>query len=162
MLAHWLARRLIRRALRRSPDFVIGGADSPYLRRWWLWPRNRWCNAYLHQLLRDDDDRALHDHPWANLTLVLLGSYVEVMPLARTRWPLERRLMVRTRLAGEVVVRRATAPHRLMVPAGPCWTLFLTGPRVREWGFWCPHEWRHWRRFTNPADGGATIGRGCE
>ncbi|MGE4307333.1 MAG: hypothetical protein AB7E24_25275 [Novosphingobium sp.] len=32
--------------MQRSPDFVIG---DNYLRRWWVVPRNRFCNAYLHE-----------------------------------------------------------------------------------------------------------------
>jgi len=32
---------------------------------------------------------------------------------------------------------------------------------VRRWGFHCKHGWVHWRDFTNPADGGRTVGRGC-
>jgi hypothetical protein len=64
----------------REPDCVIGPPDNPYLRRWWLIPRNRWFNLYLHNILRDDDDRALHDHPWANLSILLRGAYREVTP----------------------------------------------------------------------------------
>src|SRR3546814_8204117 len=42
----------------RKPDITIGGEDNPYLRRWYIIPRNRWFNVYLHEFLRDDDDRA--------------------------------------------------------------------------------------------------------
>lgn len=46
--------------------------------------------------------------------------------------------------------------------ATPAITLFITGPRVREWGFWCPKiGWRHWRVFTDP-DNTGQIGRGCD
>ena len=48
---------------RRPPDFVIGGADRPYMRRWYLVPKNTQLNVYLHHFRRSDDDRALHDHP---------------------------------------------------------------------------------------------------
>src|SRR5690606_3622328 len=74
----------------RDPDFIIG-ADAeggPYLLRWYVTPWRRWKehaehrptwwnqakarvsrllpNLYVHVFLRDDDDRALHDHPsWA-------------------------------------------------------------------------------------------------
>ena len=41
-----------------KPHFVIGGADDPYMLRWYLIPRNRRFNIYLHKFLRDDDDRA--------------------------------------------------------------------------------------------------------
>lgn len=75
------ANALIARAQRRLPDFVIGGHANPYLLRWWLIPRNRVFNIYLHKFLRDDDDRALHDHPWFWCSIMLRGEYVEVSAL---------------------------------------------------------------------------------
>src|SRR3546814_4215417 len=65
---------------RRPPNFVIGGQQDPYMRRWWVIPRNRFINIYLHQVLRPDDDRALHDHPWINLSIILDGGYWEITP----------------------------------------------------------------------------------
>src|SRR5690606_8416676 len=69
----------LRVVLARQPDFIVGAdnPEGPYLERWYLLPRNRVLNVYLHRFLRDDDDRALHDHPWAWLSLLLQGSYVE-------------------------------------------------------------------------------------
>lgn len=133
----------------RAPDCVIGPPDNPYLRRWWLIPRNRWFNLYLHNILRDDDDRALHDHPWVNLSIVLRGAYREVTPLGAY-----------LRKRGSFVFRSATASHRLEVESGPVWTLFITGPVVREWGFHCPKAWVPWREFVKPGSPGE-VGRGC-
>lgn len=172
-LAHWL----IDRAYRRDPDIVIGGEASPYLRRWWLIPRNPFFNVYLHQFLRSDDDRALHDHMYFNCSIVLRGRYFEHTIAAggvhhRT-----------TRIAGDVVFRSPWKAHRIelfrrwlppvLLPDGslsrqsigelPCWSLFITGPRLREWGFHCPKAgWIHWRAFTDPATQGRTVGRGCD
>lgn len=150
----------------RPPDFIIGGQTKPYMLRWWLIPRNRWFNIYLHKLLRDDDDRALHDHPWANVSILLKGSYREVMPnFAGQRTPYARiadlpmRAKVRSR--GSVVFRRATDSHRLEVVDGPVWSLFITGPVQRKWGFHCPKGWRDWDEFVAKDDPGA-VGRGCE
>lgn len=141
------------RTFHRPPDFIIGGAENPYLLRWYVIPRNRWFNIYLHKLVRDDDDRALHDHPWWNLSIILKGSYYEVTPEAAGIW----------RRRGNVVLRSPTAAHRLFLPGWEacCWTLFLTGPRIREWGFHCPQGWRHWKEFT-AGDRGERVGRGCE
>lgn len=72
--------RLLRIADSRPPDVVIGGEATPYTRRWWVIPRNRWFNVYLHHFLQSDDDRALHDHPWWNASLLLSGSYREHVP----------------------------------------------------------------------------------
>lgn len=166
-----LARILIRRGLRRPPDFVIGDRSNPYLRRWWLIPRNRIVNAYLHEVLRDDDDRALHDHPWPSCSVILRGGYYEELPVDGSGEAARQRITARRwRAPGSVTFRRASAPHRLIThrdrqPDGStiprvCWSLFLTGPRLRTWGFWCSWGWRPWREFVNTDDPGQP-GRGC-
>jgi hypothetical protein len=152
-----LAERLIQRCTRRAPDVVIGGHDNPYLRRWFVIPRNRFFNVYLHEFLRSDDDRALHDHPWVNCSVLLRGGYVEhtIAPGG---------IHVRTeRWAGSVAFRMSgKTAHRIELPYGPCWTLFITGPRYRSWGFHCPEQgWVRWDRFTAPNDPGS-IGPGCD
>ncbi|WP_390342310.1 hypothetical protein ACFJIS_18860 [Variovorax boronicumulans] len=155
-LAASIAARLIGISDRRPPDFVIGSAQDPYLLRWWLLPRNPVLNVYLHCFLRSDDDRALHDHPWANLSVLLRGKYLEHTIDAGG-------IHHRRQLAAGNVRLRAlgTMAHRVELHEGACWTLFITGPRYREWGFHCPDEgWIHWERFTAEDDPGA-IGRGC-
>lgn len=134
---------------RRPADFVIGDG---YLYRWWVIPRNKIFNIYLHGIVRDDDDRALHDHPWWNVSLILSGSYIEHMPGSRSR---------RLR-AGDVVFRRARALHLLSIPDGVeiVWSLFVTGPKLRTWGFACPQGWRPWYEFVDPNNIGMP-GRGC-
>lgn len=144
----------------RAPDFVIGEADSPYLLRWWVIPRNRWFNIYLHNFRRSDDDRALHDHPWVNLSLILLGEYFEHCQDGSVRL----RRPWRPWAFWRFVVRGAVTAHRVELSKGaePVWTLFITGPKVREWGFLCPQGWRHWQEFCAVREGGNAIGKGCE
>ena len=73
--------RIIDWAAARSPDFIIGGHEDPYLLRWFLIPRNPVFNVYVHLFLRSDEDRALHDHPWAaNCSILLEGQYLEHTP----------------------------------------------------------------------------------
>jgi len=132
----------------RPADFVIG--DS-YLLRWWVIPRNDRCNVYLHEFRRSDDDRALHDHPWQSTSCLLFGRYFEHTP----EGVFERR-------AGDVSSRAAEALHRVeLAPGETAISLFITGPKVREWGFACPQGWRHWREFVDERDSGA-VGRGCD
>lgn len=151
-LFRW-ARALI--ATRPRPDFSIipKGLANPYLCRWFVIPRNPLANIYLHLVLESDDDRALHDHPWCSLSIILHGRYLEHLADGRV---LERK-------AGDLIGRCASTPHRLeIIPGESCVTLFLTGPRTRSWGFHCPNGWKHHREYT--ADEGAlsTTGRGCE
>jgi hypothetical protein len=150
----------------RAPDFVIGKPGSVYMNRWYVIPRNRLFNIYLHQVLRSDDDRALHDHPWLNLSVVLKGGYREVMPASRPSndWPVPPQWSV-WRGPGSIVLRRPTAAHRLEIDpvaanGETCWSLFVTGPNVRGWGFWCPRGWKPWREFVDMTNTGA-IGPGC-
>jgi hypothetical protein len=164
MLPRFIARillaigdRLIDISIQRPPDFVIGGVEDPYLLRWWILPRNTVFNVYLHCFLRSDDDRALHDHPWANASLLLRGQYLEhtIAPGGIHHRRELREGDVRIRLTGRIA-------HRVELINGWCWTLFFTGPRYREWGFHCPDAgWIHWKRFTASEDKGA-IGKGCE
>lgn len=144
-------------AMRGPPDFVIGEPANPYLIRWWAIPRNRFFNIYLHEIRRSDDDRALHDHPWVNCSILLAGGYREHRILAGGVH--DHRL----RLAGSLTFRGPRAAHRLeVVPGlGTTISLFITGPIVRHWGFHCPDAgWRHWLDFTGPARKGQ-VGRGC-
>jgi hypothetical protein len=141
----------------RAPDFIVGDPAAPYLRRWWIIPRNRWFNVYLHHFLRSDDDRALHDHPWWNVSILLRGEYLEHMPGG----------VVKRRRPGVPVLRSAEAAHRVELIGGyPVWSLFITGPRIREWGFHCSKGWKHWRDFVAPGTGagtgGSQTGQGCD
>jgi hypothetical protein len=174
--------RLLQKAIHpiwRKPDFIVGGQEDPYLLRWFIIPRNRFFNIYLHKFVRDDDDRALHDHPWHSLSLSLWGEYWDItdsnMRLVRPLRFIFRSATHthRVELFKEVACQDCGAagapsdgcycyyPGRAIIRARPAWTLFITGPRLREWGFHCPQGWRHWREYCEPSDSGK-VGRGCD
>lgn len=150
---------VVKKAQSRPPNFVVGPREVPYLRRWWVIPRNPVFNIFVHQFLASDDDRALHDHPWWSWSLLLKGTYVEH---TIEEGGIHLRI---TYTPGSFHFRRGRFAHRIeIVPHKHpcCWTLFITGPRYREWGFHCPEQgWVHWKRFTSPADKGQ-IGAGCD
>lgn len=129
-------------------DVTIG---HNYLYRWFVIPHNRFLNVYLHKFVGSDDDRALHDHPWWNCSVILAGSYREHLPGGVSR----------IRNTFDIVCRPAHFTHRVEILTGTVWTLFITGPKVREWGFWCPKGWVHWTKFCDPADPYGKIGKGC-
>lgn len=141
-----------------DPDFIIGpglNGVPDYIRRWWVIPRNSFSNIYLHLTQRDDEDRALHDHPWPSRSVILQGGYIEVTPEGAFE-----------RMPGDVIERLAEDAHRLVLRRDddgnpiPCISMFFTGPKVREWGFHCPKGWVHWRDFTAGVQG-ELVGRGC-
>lgn len=139
-----------------KPHFIIGGEDDPYLLRWYLLPRNRFFNLYLHKFMRDDDDRALHDHPWWFVSLMLKGNYRELTDAG-----------IEIRTAPSVAYRTATHRHRIVLDRRcdgslvPCWTLVLTGAKKRLWGFYCPKGFVPWFDFVAQDDAG-NVGRGCD
>jgi hypothetical protein len=154
--------------VKRKPDLIIGPASNPYLMRWHVL-RLFGYQLSIHKTVRDDDDRALHDHSGWNISVILRGGYLE--------WftpPGASPVNCIWRGVGSIVFRRATTPHRLTlsrhihdgVPVA-AWSLWLRGPPTREWGFHCPKGWRHWKEYCLVPDyskPGATseIGKGCD
>ena len=136
----------------RPPDFVIG---DRYMERWWVIRRNRFFNIYLHRFWHSDDDRALHDHPWFNLSYLLKGAYVEHTISAGGVHHARRYE------TGNVKFRLPWAAHRIEINEAPVWSLFVTGPVLRTWGFHCEKGWRPWQQFVDKTDKGS-VGRGCD
>lgn len=128
-------------SLYRPPDLIIAPAGvGEYLFRWYVVPRNHEGNVYFHVQTASDPERPLHDHPWDNTSVILAGGYMEIIDTEPeidhpTRYTVRRR-------KGDVIHRPATWAHRLILPLGARYTmsLFMTGPKVRKWGFW--HEGR--------------------
>lgn len=158
-LPGWIVRllfaRLQRTAKSRAPDVRIGKPDDDYMLRWWVIPRNRFFNIYLHNFLRSDDDRALHDHPWLNMSILLDGRYTEH---TIADGGVHRRVEYS---AGDIKLRGPKYAHRVELTHGACWSLFITGPVMRDWGFHCPQGWRHHTEFVDSNNSGH-IGRGCD
>ncbi len=124
----------------KTADLILAPDGVPYLYRWHVVPRNDRGNVYFHIQVRSDPERPLHDHPWDNTSVILSGGYDEdwftpgfegmcVSPMIHRR--------------GAVTRRSAEMAHRLHLPIGIPYTmtLFTTGPKIREWGFWYPHGW---------------------
>lgn len=168
LMPHWVTRRVAaclrlvmmeRIARVREPDFqVVRNDRDVYLRRWWVIPRNDDFNIYLHNMLRDDDP-ILHDHMYVSHSLCLDGVlrevYQEYPPIGS----------IETRMVGEgdVTIRSPGMAHQLIVIV-EAWTIFVTGPRVKQWGFWCPKGFRHWSKYVatnqDPSVRGNGVGSG--
>jgi hypothetical protein len=143
---------------KRSPDFVHRAPDGrPIFNRWHLVPRNTLVNVYLHEFVASDSDPEMHDHPYANVSYILEGRYIEER-MGRRRSAAKRRYWV-PKKTGDLLLRWPSTPHRiLMRPDETCWSLFVTGPRVRQWGFHCTSGWVPWKKYVDRRSGG---GSGC-
>lgn len=141
---NWLVDKLIARA-KRTPFVHLYHADgSPYMMRYWLLGRdgekNSWWPAIrLHHICTKDNDRHLHDHPWAFISVVLRGKYIEQRPvdISPTGFVGEHEYTYSTvRREGSVAFRWWTDRHyiRYVTPGG-VWTLFVRFKRMHGWGF---------------------------
>lgn len=141
-----------------DPNLIISPDGEPYLYRWYL-KRKPEVSLYFHVQTRSDPERSLHDHPWDNTSVILAGKYTEefephpenVAPEYFDRWT----PIVHTWKTGAVIQRKATTAHRLILPDGVLYamTLFMTGPRIREWGFWYPDGFHHHSEHETTVDG---------
>jgi hypothetical protein len=135
-----------------------------YMLRWWHIKRNAYFNWYLHNVLRSDDDTALHDHPWWSFSLVLDGGYYE-HTIAKggvhyMKWfgpgqmhfrpfgSCAHRLQLPTEKIDDASMTQMAHSVDLDITAYkdrqvemPATTMFLTGPVLRRWGFHHPERW---------------------
>ena len=137
----------------RKPDLIIAPDKKPYLYRWHIVHQQKFANVYFHIQVASDPERPLHDHPWDNTSVILSGGYDEIwdpLPWLGISTDTVRRLR-----KGDVVHRTAGEAHRLILPPDIPYTmsLFTTGPKVREWGFWFPEGWRPYTDVTKTENG---------
>lgn len=144
-----------RRDIQASPD-----DPAVYMRRWYV-VATPWGQILLHHILLPDAARALHDHPFSFVSVILRGGYTEEREWLRPNgepmirhWPSGRPHHTQHRMrTGRWHFMRAEGLHRIAELHGDCWTLVLTGPRRRVWGFVEPAgEWTDWRTYLGVAD----------
>lgn len=117
---------------------IFNCAGRPYLTRRFLF-RTKWLTAMLHQFHCSDEDRALHDHPWSFITVILWRGYIERTDAGgKRKWP------------GMILYRPAEWRHRVeLIDNKPAWTLVFHFRRRREWGYWLPTGWQHYQAWWN-------------
>jgi hypothetical protein len=131
-VADWVIRRAM-----RAPDEHLPG----YMERYWLF--NRYdretrvaryprigLSVRVHHILRADDAREHHDHPWNARTFILKGGYWE------QRDGIEGPFTGAARLPGDTATLKYGEFHRIthMAPGGT-WTVFVMGRYRGVWGF---------------------------
>jgi hypothetical protein len=132
---------LLKRFVAELPSFTIRNQHdgTPYLTRWYVWPRGRQGESreiverdtpfgvYVHFFHRGDKDRDPHNHPWDHsVSIVLAGGYTE-----------ERDGVHRTFKPGDINTIGKDDFHRvtLLDEKAGSWSLFIAGRRVQVWGF---------------------------
>ena len=119
---------------------IYNGVGKPYLHRWKAIRIYGIFNVYIHKFVDDDEKRALHDHPWPSFSLIVQGTMYE-----HTKDDME--ILVE----GDTKYRPAKFTHRLEIEAYSSddfpITIFITGPKIRAWGFHTEDGWVQWDKF---------------
>lgn len=119
-----------------------------YMHRWiFLTP---WGTLRLHHILRSDDDRHLHDHPFDFTSFLLSGGYTEITAVEDQLdtayfgsstvpkfWP-----------RFSIIRKVAEDAHRLILER-PVWTFVIGGEKRRQWGFHTENGWVHHWEYEN-------------
>jgi hypothetical protein len=123
--------------------------NEPYLERYYLFLRERErfpFNVFLHKFLKSDPDD-VHDHPWPYATLILKGGYWEWIPHFDTVGRKTGEYQV-WRGPGHFRISKANSFHRIELdPDITAWTLFMPGPKQRDWGFLVKNQWIQWEQY---------------
>ena len=118
-------------------------SDEPYLERYYLFLKDRDrfpFNVFLHKFLKGDPDD-VHDHPWPYATLILKGGYYEWLPQFDSKGNKIAEMCV-WRGPGSFRICSANSYHRIELdPSVTAWTLFMPGPKKRDWGFLVNNKW---------------------
>ncbi len=159
-----LSERLIAAVCRAVADRLDGrviprGDGGPYLERRYVFHRE-WLpvklrekarGVYLHFFHSSDADEELHNHAWADSwSFILTGGYIEER---RVETEHGDKIVTRTLRPGSLNRLRADDYHKitLLDPARGCWTLFIAGDPIQQWGFWHPVTKRYLPWFEHEA-----------
>jgi hypothetical protein len=131
--------KFIHRVRTRGNVVGIGFPDDPTYHRYFVIPRNRFLNVYLHRF-RHSDFEHLHDHRMANISIILKGYYYEQrfvkQPIAGEPLP-DTRVFIVEKM--RPLFRRASTPHRVVLAKE-------LGSGVEFWrsvngaAYWMPHQ----------------------
>lgn len=125
----------------KNPKIIgreIDGETVDYMIRYTVF-RLSFFKIMIHHIIHSDLDPAMHDHPFAFFHVILSGNYSEINSAGK-----------HFRRRGYFAFRSSTYVHRLLLNNNKSvWTLFIRGPKVRSWGFWCRRTWIHWSDYVS-------------
>lgn len=126
---------------------IVNCEHQPYLHRWYVFKTKR-ITLFVHKFVRSDEDRALHDHPWAFLVIPIWRGYTEhsdrLVRYERAgdarRFPVINRVLpfLGTRYRDFFYRHRVELKRDARGEPLPAWSIFFHFTRRREWGYWLP------------------------
>ncbi|WP_339494614.1 hypothetical protein [Pseudomonas sp. RA_105y_Pfl2_P56] len=174
-IADWL---IARAKLTPYQHIMSAEGTEMYMGRWWLFnPYSRethkaalwWCpwSFRIHHIMRPDEDRDLHDHPWNARTIILRGWYNEQRTASDwwkkavrasmvpnpdpkiVEWVMKDACEWLKRSEGDTATLNHGEYHRIdQVSPGGVTTLFITSKWRGDWGFLVNGVKVPWRTYT--------------
>jgi len=132
------------------------GNNEAYLVRYsFLWLSCKWWAVKVHHILLSDD-ACPHSHPWAFISIMLWGGYLEHRLTKEPNYNLSEPPFkeIKTQHSysfGSILWRPKNTIHRLEL-VKPCWTLVVTFRKVQDWGFYTPKGFVQHEQYNE--DGG--------
>lgn len=135
---------------------LLHADGSAYMERYSFF-ETPFLSARLHGIRTPDLDPDCHDHPWAFISILVSGWYIEARPLEQSYpvWRLgsdghEHELCFeRLRDAPSVAFRRATDRHRITAVSRETWTIFIYFRARTWWGFYPRRGKVHWKEYNS-------------
>lgn len=145
---------------KKTPYINIYGVENGelYMERYWLFnpypvsgakSRYSWLplSIRIHKIVKPDDDRHLHDHPWNARTFILKGWYNEIRQ-AEGIQSLFGDFVNLQRTKGDTACLSFGEYHRITeVSEGGVYTLFVTGKYRGTWGFLVDGLKVHYKKY---------------
>jgi len=142
---------LLNRAKKTPYTHIYGEQDKElYMERYWLFnpypesgekSRYSWfpLSIRIHKIVKPDNDRDLHDHPWNARTFIMKGWYTEERFFNRFKILTGETVDLHSyhsRRTGDTSCLNFGEYHRITrVSEGGVYTLFVTGKYRGTWGF---------------------------
>lgn len=101
-----------------------------------------WGSVYIHNILKSDEDKDPHDHPWDYTSVILSGSYKEIL----VREPNYDIPLPCQYYQGDVIERNAEDAHKLIINS-PVWTLVFVSKPKRVWGYQTSNGWVDYKTY---------------
>jgi hypothetical protein len=133
---------MIKNLIKKLPSLTIAPRGIKYLTRYYTLLKDRdLFNIYIHQFHSSDLDTGvkgfglLHNHPFKwSFSFIVDGSYAEERLLKNGN------IIVRVLKPGMFNFISREDFHRVDLLTDTVWTVFFTGPRIKNedsnWGFW--------------------------
>lgn len=109
-----------------------------------------WFNIYIHNILKSDEDRDPHDHPWGFIVFMFWGSYQEdwLGAYEDYRYWAGQPLRTSIRSIGSLFAHAAKDFHKITLRSKSVWTLvFASGRKRPGWGYQTRKGWIHFKEY---------------